>query len=195
MRFASVVIALFAAGSVAMPLNKREVDLTIVTEVEYVDQNGHVISIAYETANPTALAEGAAATPQPQAPASGSPAVSSPAPQAQPSPAPAAQSPPASQPSPSPSPVAAAPSAAPSVNQNNVGTGAGAVSNFVKQNANDDTTFVGWLDPTDPKFAAVSVYHHNIHRVNHSVSMVSWNQDMADQAQAWTEKCITEEEV
>lgn len=201
MRVTNLLAFLFAAGSIAMPVNKRQTDEVLVTEVEYVDQYGDVISVAYETAAPTPVGGAPAATPQPQgssAPVSSAPASATP-PSSSQAPAPVAAQ---SQPANSPSPVAS-PSATPTpVSQTSGGSGgasggsaAQAVEAYISANGNADTLYVGWVDPSDPKFGEIAVYHHNIHRLNHSVSTVSYNDSMASQAQAWAEKCITEEEV
>ena len=181
------------AGSIAMPvINPRETEEVIVTEIIYVDSEGHTLTSVFET--PSAVPVGGA-------PPSATPAAAS----APVNPPPAAQSPPAPPaPVPQPSSVApSAPSATPSPVAQTSGSGstssggsaADSVASYIQSNGNDDTLFVGWVDPTDPKFGEIAVYHHNIHRLNHSVSTVVYNQTMADLAQAWTEKCIGEEEV
>ena len=54
---------------------------------------------------------------------------------------------------------------------------------------------LGWIDPYSQLFADMSVYHHNVHRYNHSAPPVIWNATLAMYAQEWSEKCITEEEM
>ena len=198
MRTTSIITCLFAAGSIAMPVvNKRQIEDIVVTEIIYVDTSGATVSTLYETGAPSLRGGAPAPTPSPAA-------ASPPA-----GPPPAAQSPPASPaPAPAPQPSSAsvassAPSATPSPVSQSGGSGgtssgssaADTVSSYIQSNGNDDTLFVGWVDPTDPKFGQIAVYHHNIHRLNHSASEVVYNQTMADLAQAWTEKCIGDEEV
>ena len=200
MRVSRIFTALFAAGAIAMPLVKRQVvetDEVLVTEIDYVDGQGHVISKAYQTGEATPVG-GAGPTPTPVTTPSATP---TPANQSPPDNSPAPPSPPPADNSPAPAAPVASPSTTPvSQTGGSGGTSSGssaaqAVQSYVQQNGNDDTLFVGWLEASDPRFGKIAEFHHNVHRLNHSTTTVSYNQSMADMAQAWAEKCITEEEV
>ena len=189
MRTSSLVATLFAAGVFAVPVKRAEViDVTVVTEVDYVDQNGHLINKSVETALP-------AATPQP-------PVVHAPSPQAAPSAAakPSVNAGSFLQNKPAPSPAAPSPAApatptaskAPAPSSNTKQSGS---STDVQQGATANALHVGWVEPTDPIFGQIAVYHTNVHRSNHSAQAVTYDETLAAAAQAWANKCVTEEEM
>lgn len=146
MRSSSLVAVFLAVGALAMPVKRGNVvQVTVVTEVNYVDQNGNVVSKSYATSHQ------AAATPVPEA------NVITP-------------SPPADDPSPAP--------------QQDSESDSSLSGNALK---------TGWVEPGTEDFKAISVFHHNVHRTNHSVEKVTWDDTLAAAAQKWAESCVTEE--
>ena len=71
--------------------------------------------------------------------------------------------------------------------------GKAAVAAYIKANGNSSTLATGAIASTDPRFPMISVYHHNVHRLNHSAGQVSWNKTMASLAQSWADTCTTAE--
>ena len=199
MRTSSLVATLFAVGSLAAPVKRAEVvDMTVVTEIDYVDQSGHLLSESVEVGRPAPSPE----APVVQAPP---PEITPPAPkptvtagsflQNKPAPSPAAPVPSPAAPAPAPaSSAAAAPSkAAPApAPANNKQSGS---SDSTQQGATANALHVGWVDPTDEMFGQIAVYHTNLHRTNHSVGSVTYDDTLAAAAQDWANKCVTEEEV
>ncbi|KAL2144757.1 hypothetical protein VTI28DRAFT_8603 [Corynascus sepedonium] len=45
-------------------------------------------------------------------------------------------------------------------------------------------------EPTD--YASTAVYHHNVHRFNHSASALSWSEEHAEYAKTLAERCVFE---
>ncbi|CAK7236241.1 hypothetical protein SCUCBS95973_009541 [Sporothrix curviconia] len=54
--------------------------------------------------------------------------------------------------------------------------------------AQTTTTAAASTEPTD--FASTAVYHHNLHRSNHSAPAVSWNSDLASYAATVAATCV-----
>ena len=190
MRATSIIAFLFAAGSMAMPLNKRQDYEVVIHEVVFQDGEG-AWSTSFSTDAPTILAPPGAPTPAATSTAPGlaaaQPASQSPAP-ADPAPLPASPAPasPPAQPTPTPS----------AVSQSTGTTGGTAVENvqaLINQATNTDATYVGFVNPADPKFAEMAVYHHNVHRLNHSANEVTYDPAIAAVAQDWCNKCLDEE--
>ncbi|MCJ1391481.1 hypothetical protein MMC18_004345 [Xylographa bjoerkii] len=55
------------------------------------------------------------------------------------------------------------------------------------------TTLVPNLDVTSPTYAAIALQHHNVHRANHSAEALVYNQTLASWAQAKAESCVWDE--
>ena len=171
---ANLLTVFLAAGAIAAPLTKREdVMVTTVIEHDLYDPEGHLINKQFEV---------------------GKPVLQQVAPKQAPAPAPA---PPAPQPVAAIQAPADPPKADPPKTQgaSAVLPKGGPVSNVNAGGASSDALFVGWVEPTDPKFEAISLYHHNVHRANHSADAVTWDADMAAYAQQWAEGCTSEEKV
>ena len=105
----------------------------------------------------------------------------------EPLPQPAAPAPEPAAPAPQAAAPAPQPAAAPPTN-NNINSGS-------STDANADALHVGWVEPSDPKFAAIAAYHHNVHRANHSVDPVTYDNELANYAQLWASSCQGEEDV
>jgi uncharacterized protein YkwD len=52
---------------------------------------------------------------------------------------------------------------------------------------------VGWIRPGSQAFIDISVYHHNIHRYNHSAPLVKWNDTLYLWAQKKADTCVYNE--
>ena len=169
MRSSSLVALFLAAGAIAMPVKRDNVvEVTVVTQVNYVNEKGEVVSTSFETTRQ-------AATPVPEANAQNDPD-----PKADP-PAPQPQGNPTS-PAPQNNPPAA--------NQENSGSQSSSDSGY----SNGGNPFkVGWVEPGTKDFEAISVFHHNVHRSNHSVGPVTYDNELAKAAQEWADSCKTEE--
>ena len=48
---------------------------------------------------------------------------------------------------------------------------------------------VGWVEPGTKAFREISVYHHNVHRANHSAPAAAWNHTLYKWAQAKANTC------
>ena len=60
--------------------------------------------------------------------------------------------------------------------------GKAAVAAYIAANGNSSTLAKGVIPVMDPRFAEICVYHHNVHRLNHSAATVSWNASVASAA-------------
>ena len=52
--------------------------------------------------------------------------------------------------------------------------------------------FIEDLDSDSPVYAAIALLHHNIHRTNHSLPLLSWNETLFDLAKQMAQGCVYE---
>jgi hypothetical protein len=57
------------------------------------------------------------------------------------------------------------------------------------------TTIIRDLQPTDPRYKALALVHHNVHRSNHSASSVVYNTTIESWAKAKAESCVWNEDL
>lgn len=48
----------------------------------------------------------------------------------------------------------------------------------------------GWVKPGSQAFINICLYHHNVHRLNHSAVPVTWNNTLFQWAQAKANTCV-----
>lgn len=189
MRFSTLTTVMFAAGTLASPINKRDVvNEVVVDDVVVTDVIMTTVTVGQAPPSPVAQ------DPVPVV----NVVVTTSVP---------AQSPPT--PPPSPSPVQA-----PVVAVNNVvalpdssakssdvpsstaaPSSSAAPSPVSSPSSGLPTTFVDNLDPTSSTYQQLALQHHNIHRANHSASALVWNSTLTDYAKTTAETCFWEHDL
>ena len=193
MRFSTLTTAMFAAGTLASPINKRDVvtdvvvDDVVVTDVVMttVTEGQSPSPVANPVVNVVTTTTAApAVVQQPQQAASSSPAPNPVVVQK-------VAAPPVQ-------PVAAAPvpSALPSVVSSAAPSSTQAPSSSAAPKPSSSpsgglpTSFVKDLDTEGPVYQQLALLHHNIHRANHSASDLVWNSTLADYAKTTAKTCV-----
>lgn len=200
MRFSVLTTALFAAGTLASPINKRDVVTDVVVD-DVVVTDVVMTTVTEGQAPPSPVADpvvnvdtttttAPAVIQQAQQPASSSTAPSSVVVQNN------VAAPPVQSVAPGPVPSAlpsVAPSAAPSSAQAPSSSAAPQPSS--SPSGGLPTSFVKDLDTEGLVYQQLALLHHNIHRANHSASDLVWNSTLADYAKTTANTCVWDENV
>lgn len=200
MRPSVIITAILATGALATPVIDRraiKIENVVVTTTEYVNA-GNAAAVKVAPTTPAAVNVNAAAYPSPhahhhhQAQPVKAPAAVAPAPE-QSSPSAPYVAPPAPEPTLTTKAQAVAPppatSAAPSP-QTTVAPSPVKSSAQPVNNDNLPTTAVANLDSGSEIYKGLSAQHHNVHRQNHSVPALTWNDTLASYAETIAKSCV-----
>lgn len=172
MRFSTLTTVVFAAGTFASPINKRDVVTDVVVD-DVVVTDVIMTTVTAGQAPPSPVAQDPVPVVNVVVTTTSAPVV--------------VQEPPPPPPTlaPSPSPVQAAVDKVPAPPVSSA-----ASSPSYSPSSGLPTTFVDNLDPASTTYQQLALQHHNIHRANHSASALVWNSTLADYAKTTAETCV-----
>lgn len=191
MRFSTLTTAVFAAGTFASPINKRDVVTDVVVD-NVVVTDVIMTTVTVGQTPPSPVAQSPVPVVNVVVPTTSTSVVvqqpQQPPPTPSPSPIPV-QSPVIAENKVVASPISSAkPSEVPSSTAAPSSSAAPLPS--YTPSGGLPTTFVDNLDPSSSTYQQLALQHHNIHRANHSAPALVWNSTLTDYAKTTAETCV-----